>query len=100
MAWLLVAVAFVIAVYALVHRSVWWLIGSAVFYAPFVFYLGSTPRFWYAPFLLIFYLLAGIALRTHRYDLAWILMSPIVIFTIYVGMILVIGWYSTVYILR
>lgn len=90
MLWFSVALAIVTAVYALERRSVWWLLASAAFYAPFALLLGLTPRFRYGPLLLIFYLLAGIALRISRHRRAWIFLIPIALFTVYMGVLVVI----------
>ena len=57
MLWIFAFLSLLLAVFALICRSLWWMIASAAIYAPFALYLGMTPRFRYVPFFLIFFLL-------------------------------------------
>ena len=84
MLWIFAFLSLLLAVFALICRSLWWMIGSAAIYTPFTLYLGMTPRFRYVPFFLIFFLLAGLAAWTGRQWLGWLFMSPVTLFTLYV----------------
>ena len=92
MLWIFAALSLLLAVFALISRSLWWMIGSAAIYAPFTLYLGMTPKFRYVPFFLIFFLLVGLAVWTGRQWLGWLFMSPVSLFTLYVAILVITQW--------
>lgn len=82
--WLLFYASIPVAIYALNNRSWQWMLGSAVMYLPFVWYLNATPPFEGALLIMLFYLLTAGALFIGRSRIAWALWFPIPIFTIWV----------------
>lgn len=82
--WLLFYGSIPVAIYALNNRSWAWMLGSAVMYLPFVWYLNFTPRFEGALLIMLFYPLTAIALFLGRRWIAWALWLPIPVFTLWV----------------
>lgn len=87
--WLLFYASIPVAIYALNNRSWLWMLGSAVMYLPFVWYLNLTSRFDGALFIMLFYLLAAAALYFGRRRIAWGFWLPVPIFSLWV-----IFWYA------
>ena len=82
--WLLFYLSIPVAVWALNNRSWPWLLASAAMYLPFTWYLQLTPRFEGALLVMLFFLLAAMALHFGRRRTAWVLWLPVPVFTLWV----------------
>jgi len=76
MLWGFVVLSFAVAVYALIKKSVPWMVISTVLYAPFAIYLTMTPRFRGAILILVFYLVSVVLIKKRNLTLASVSLAP------------------------
>lgn len=84
--WPAIITSIIISAIGIVQRKIVWLSIGSFLYIPFTLYLFGTPRFWYMSFLLpLLHLGAILALKQNIIWLAWLFLSPVIIFT---------GWFA------
>lgn len=90
MLWDFVVLSSAVAVYALIKKSVPWMVISTALYAPFAIYLTMTPRFRWAVLILIFYLVSIVLIKKRNLTLASISLAPPVALAVFL-LVLVIN---------
>jgi hypothetical protein len=84
------AIASVItAVVAVLRRSYIWMIVSTLCLAPFLFYLGMTPRFWYAPYFLLLHTFSCLHMRRGNPKVAIFALIPSLALLVFVASLVV-----------
>ena len=86
--WMLPALAFILAIFAILRHSwKWLLIGTACCSIP-VLYLAATPRFYWTPIVPIVYLSTALFVRFNRMRTAWMLLGVTILLTGWIAVLI------------
>ncbi|MBL0389343.1 hypothetical protein JJB07_22380 [Tumebacillus sp. ITR2] len=77
--------AAITAAVAIWRRHFIWLLISTLCLTPFLFYLGMTPRFTYAPYFLILHAFAILNMRRGHVKVASVALIPTLVLALYVA---------------